>query len=180
MSAQIPPRTRAEQIAERLEERRQLELSRPSLRLSRTKRRIAVVATYSVLTALLVTYVAWFSSSPDEPALMLWLTAGLLALATSFTVVDYAVGGFVNKREALLDERERAIRDHATAAAYRVLGTLIALATFYVMFAILNPHWLPIPRSLQESVPFAVALIWLVTSLPRAILAWTLPDPETG
>ncbi|HKV86956.1 MAG TPA: hypothetical protein VJT78_03055 [Candidatus Dormibacteraeota bacterium] len=178
MSAQIPPQTRAEQIAERLEERRQLELARPSLRLSRTRRRIAVVATYATLAALLLMYPLWSSGPPDEPALMLWLVGGLIALAGCFTVVDYAVGGFVSKRDTLLDERERAIRDHATAVAYRALGTLVAAATVYVIFADLNPRWLPLPRSLQEAAPVGIAVIWLITSLPRAILAWTLPDPE--
>lgn len=180
MSAQkLPPGTRAERVAYARGLMQQDEMARPTLRLTRSRRRFAVVGTYSFLAALLVTYSAWFSRSPDQPVFILWSCAALIALPLCFAVVDYAVGGFLSKRDAVLDERERALRDHAAATAYRVLGTLVAVGAFYVIFA-LNVQWAPLPRSFREAVPYAAALIWLVTTLPKAILAWTLPDPEPG
>lgn len=83
--------------------------------------------------------------------------------------------GLPRPNQAHLDERQRAVLTDAYATAYQVLAAGLMLAVAYGIVA-QNLTALPrLPESGNTTV--AVGLIWVVISLPAAILAWTEPDP---
>ena len=175
MSAQIPPRTKAEQAADYAEVRRQQQLARSKVHLSRSKRRGSVAVLYLLLAAMFALWAISIKSpfpyqSPGQAAEF----GLLLAVIISLGVVNYSVGG-LTAWTAKLDERERALRDHATAVGYRVLIVVVVAGTIFAVVASLSNQSLATPQGL---LPLGVALIWLVVTLPNAILAWTLSDPE--
>jgi hypothetical protein len=75
------------------------------------------------------------------------------------------------------DERQRAIREHAQAVAYRILGPVIVVLALYVIFAtpVLGHAWLPSTQSEQVGLLAGFALLF--STLPAAVIAWSEPDP---
>jgi hypothetical protein len=75
------------------------------------------------------------------------------------------------------DERQRAIREHAQAVSYRILGPLIVVLALYLMFAtqVFGHAWLPSTPSEQVALLAGFALLF--SSLPAAVIAWSEPDP---
>lgn len=72
-----------------------------------------------------------------------------------------------------LDERQRMVLTSAYATAYQVLGAGLLLVCAY---GIVADKFTGLPR-LPESgnTTMVVGLLWVVISLPQAILAWTEP-----
>ena len=77
------------------------------------------------------------------------------------------------RRGYLLDERERATRDHAHYVAYRLLLLSLFVATFAVFLSL---HW-----TLTFFNENSTTLLWLLLvvalSLPQAVILWTEPEP---
>jgi hypothetical protein len=75
------------------------------------------------------------------------------------------------------DERQRAIREHAQAVSYRILGPVIVVPALYIIFVtpVLAHAWLPSTQSEQVALLAGFAL--LVGTLPAAVIAWSEPDP---
>jgi len=75
------------------------------------------------------------------------------------------------------DERQRAIREHARAVAYQIIGPAIYLVALYLIFApqFFNHPWLP--SSETEQVGLLVGVVLLFSTLPAAVIAWSEPDP---
>ena len=88
----------------------------------------------------------------------------------------YAVGN-LTQLDWVLDERERAQRDRAMAIAYRILMVVIGLVALAVGIAA-TVHALPMPTAQVGVQAYIAELLWFVVSLPLAVMAWTLPDPE--
>jgi hypothetical protein len=105
--------------------------------------------------------------------LILLFTAQL----TCFGVLNYSVRGLL-VGNAHIDERERELRDRATAAAYRILTGALAVISLYAIVASLFNLGLPMPSTAWQLLLLLIPLGWLATSLPQSVLAWTLPDPE--
>jgi hypothetical protein len=116
----------------------------------------------SVLGATPVTYLIWL----------------LVAQLTCFMLLSYSVRGLL-LGDAYIDERERELRDRATAVAYRILSGVLGFVSLYVIVAMLFKLGLPIPTSASQLLILLIPIGWLATSLPQSVLAWTLPDPET-
>jgi hypothetical protein len=181
VKARIPPRlpqgTQAEKLAFVREWTRQAQLAKPRIRFSRRRRRILVAALYLVVATALIAV----PSTARIQALPAGEVFGLIFLAVLLTgiylLVMYSVGNFVD-RGAQLDERERAQRNGATAIAYRVLEVAIVVATFYAIAASTLRVGLPVPTNGGQLVTFMIPLYFSVLSLPGAVLAWTLPDPD--
>ena len=76
-----------------------------------------------------------------------------------------------------VDERQRAIREHAQAVSYRIIGPVIAVVGFYLIFAprFLDHLWFPSTQ--VDQVQLFVGLALLFGTLPAAVIAWSEPDP---
>jgi hypothetical protein len=75
------------------------------------------------------------------------------------------------------DERQRAIREHAQAVSFRILGPAIVLVAFYLIYApmFLGHAWLPSTQI--EQVELLAGFALLFSTLPAAVIAWSEPDP---
>ena len=75
------------------------------------------------------------------------------------------------------DERQRAIREHAQAVSYRILGPVVGVVALYLLFArsVFDAAWLP--SSSTEQVMLLAGLALLFSTLPSAVIAWSEPDP---
>jgi hypothetical protein len=75
------------------------------------------------------------------------------------------------------DERQRAIREHAQAVSYQILGPVIGFVALYLIFArtIFDHAWLP--SSQIEQVVLLAGFSLLASTLPSAVVAWSEPDP---
>ncbi len=166
MNARIPPVTR-EEIAYPKSVMRQNRLSGPNVRFSRALRRGAVVGLYVSLGVLLS--VNAFLSLPGP----------LLAVPfVFFFFVVLSVGGLgMWTGRDRLDERESYLDDHATANAYKVVAVAVILLALYLGLVYFFKAGLPLPSTSRDLLNIVVPLFYLVITLPRAILAWTLPDP---
>jgi hypothetical protein len=94
-------------------------------------------------------------------------------------LLNYSVRGLL-LGDAFVDERERVLRDRATALAYRILTGAVAFLSFYVILALIWKVGLPVPSTAMQLLLALIPLGWLATSLPQSVLAWTLPDPEVA
>lgn len=75
------------------------------------------------------------------------------------------------------DERQRAIREHARAVAFQILGPVIYVVALYLIFAprFFDHPWLP--SSEVEQAGLLAGLALLFGTLPAAVIAWGEPDP---
>jgi hypothetical protein len=75
------------------------------------------------------------------------------------------------------DERQRAIREHAQAISFRILGPVIVLVALYLIYApmFLGHVWLPSAQ--VEQVELLAGFALLFSTLPAAVIAWSEPDP---
>lgn len=128
----------------------------------RAKRRQLVLATYASFGAL--TAALWWQVN-QIPGLEWWLVPwiGLFALTSiaglfAMRVVTQHVG---EADDAVLDERQRFVRDSAHRSAYYTVCILFTLA---IIFS---------PKALVV-LPSAILLF---NTLPSAIIAWKEPEP---
>jgi hypothetical protein len=179
MKAKLPPGTRAEKVEYARNLMRQQQLETPTIRLRRTKRRVTVAGLYVVIAATVAWLVALAANvvSGNKAFAVLYFLLGVQAIF--FVVLTYSVG-MLNKGDASLDERERSQRDHATALAYKILGLVVAALTIALIPASDVFHWVPkLNVELGPSlVPFVLPFLWFMGSLPMAVMAWTLADPD--
>lgn len=180
MKREIPKGSRVERIAFARGWIRERRADEPGVRLSRGRRRLIVAGLY----LLLVATVAALSGGPSDalPSILgvtpvTYLTGLATAQLTCFLLLNYSVRGLLFG-EAHIDERERELRDRATAVAYRILTGAVALISLYVIVALIFRLGLPLPSTAWQFLLLLIPLGWLATSLPQSVLAWTLPDPE--
>jgi hypothetical protein len=182
MKPEIPTGSRAERKAFALGWIRQRRADEPGVRLSRFRRRLIVVALYLLLLATVSALAGgpegmgkWPSVLGAGPvSYLIWL---FTAQFTCFLLLTYSVRGLL-LGDAYIDERERELRDRATARAYRILTGALAFTSLYFIVAAIFKVGLPLPSTAFEFVLLTIPLGWLATSLPQSVLAWTLPDPE--
>lgn len=151
----------------------------PGVRLSRARRRVIVAGLYLLLLATVSALAGGPGAMPSflgatPVSYLIWLFAGQLLF---FMLLSYSVRGLL-LGDAYIDERERELRDRATAVAYRILTGTVGFFSFYVGVAWIFKLGLPIPNTAQQLFLLLIPLGWLSTSLPQSVLAWTLPDPE--
>lgn len=179
MKARIPPGTREERIAFMHGLVREAQLARLRVKYSRRQRRTLVAIFYVLVAGMVVILPGEATASKvgvsEHVGVLLLMVAPPLLL----TIISGAVGGLA-PRKHLLDERERAQRDRATAVGYRLLSVAVVISTVYAMVGITKQFALPLPSTAAQLFVFLVPLYFLALSLPVAVLAWTLPDPEPG
>jgi len=167
MNTRIPLITRNGKIARHNEMIRENALGRPNVRMSQTMRRVAVVGLYLFLSALFGT--SFFRELPG-PLLIVPLMF--------YFVISYSVGGIgMWTGRDNLDERERSVDDHATAVAYKVVAAVMLLVIFYLGVVYYAKAGMPLPTTTPAWLNVVFPLLYLVITLPKAILAWTLPNP---
>jgi hypothetical protein len=182
MKPEIPTGSRAERKAFALGWIRQRRADEPGVRLSRFRRRLIVVALYLLLLATVSALAGgpegmgkWPSVLGAGPvSYLIWLAT---AQVTCFMLLTYSVRGLL-LGDAYIDERERELRDRATARAYRILTGALAFTSLYFVVAAIFKVGLPVPSTAFQFVLLTIPLGWIATSLPQSVLAWTLPDPE--
>jgi hypothetical protein len=191
MKARIPQGTRAEPVDFAGESIRQQQLALPILRMSRVRRRVAVVVLYLLLVATAIvlrvgpgTWTAGWSDLTTlaakgfaAVALLVVVLATLVgAQVVVFLLISYSIHRWTTGIETL-DERERTERDRATVVAYKLLGVVVVVLTFYAIAAA-GHNGLPVPTTGWQLLMFLLPLYSAVITLPTAMLAWRLPDPE--
>jgi hypothetical protein len=179
MKSEIPQGSRAQRVSFARGWIRERKAGEPGVRLSRGRRRLIVAGLYLLLLATVSALAGGPGTMPSilgaTPAsYLIWLFAGQV---TCFMLLNYSVRGLLLGNE-YIDERERELRDRATAVAYRVLTGAVAFLGLYPIAAMLFKVGLPIPSTPQQLLTVLIPLAWLGMSLPQSVLAWTLPDPE--
>jgi hypothetical protein len=149
----------------------------PRVRFSRWRRRVLVGALYFVLAfvALALPAASLLASLSEMEVMGLILLLWILAMLMLF--VTASVGSFM-ARGAVLDARERAERDRANGIAFRLLEVAIILVTGYAIVASTGRIGLPEPTNAGQLMVFLMPIFFLALSLPPAVLAWTVPDPD--
>jgi MFS family permease len=179
MKREIPNGSRAERKAFALGWIRERRSDVPGVRLSRRRRRLIVVGLYLLLLATVSALAGGPGAMPSflgatPVTYLIWLAS---AQILCFMLLNYSVRGLL-LGNAYIDERERELRDRATAVAYRILTGAIGFVGLYVIAAWLFKLGIPIPSSPMQLLLALIPLGWIATSLPQSVLAWTLPDPE--
>ena len=179
MKREIPTGSRAERRTFMRAWVRERRSDEPGARLSRGRRRLIVAGLYLLLLATVSALAGGPGAMPSilgatSVSYLIWL---FTAQFTCFMLLNYSVRGLL-LGNAYIDERERELRDRATAVAYRILTGALALVSLYVIVALIFKLGLPIPSTAQQLLWLLIPLGWLATSLPQSVLAWTLPDPE--
>jgi hypothetical protein len=182
MKREIPKGSRAERRAFFQGWVRERRADEPGVRLSRGQRRLIVVALYLLLLATVSALAGgpegmgrWPSVLGAGPvSYLIWLVT---AQFTCFLLLTYSVRGLL-LGNAYIDERERELRDRATAVAYRVLTGALAFVGLYFLVAFIFKVGLPVPSTAFQLILLLMPLGWIATSLPQSVLAWTLADPE--
>jgi hypothetical protein len=179
MKREIPKGGRAERRAFAHMWIRERRADEPGVRLSRGQRRLIVVGLYLLLLATVSALAGGPGAMPSilgatPVSYLIWLFAGQF---TCFMLLNYSVRGLLLGNE-YIDERERELRDRATARAYRILTGVLGLISFYVIVTAMFRLGLPTPATAWQFLLALIPLGWLATSLPQSVLAWTLPDPE--
>jgi hypothetical protein len=155
----------------------------PGVRLSRGRRRFIVIGLYLLLLATVSDLSAGAGGLDQVPSILgatpvsylVWLATAQFAC---FMLLNYSVRGLL-LGNAYIDERERELRDRATARAYRILTGALGVLSLYVIVVVMFKVGLPTPSTAWQLLLALILLGWLATSLPQSVLAWTLPDPET-
>lgn len=52
--------------------------------------------------------------------------------------------------------------------------------TSHGLVAGMGKLWFPPPHTASDPLPIAGAWLWMVGTLLRAVMAWTLPEPDPG
>jgi hypothetical protein len=176
VKARIPRGSRQDRLAFAHEWMRQRD-ALPRVRFSTRRRRIIVAAHYLLLAFLLFALPGASLLTTLPEAEVVGLILALIALAWLMLFVNGSVGNFA-VRGAQLDERERAQRDRATAISYRVLQAAIVVVTGYALVGSTGKIGLPVPTNAGQLMMFLMPLYFFALTLPVAVLAWTLPDPD--
>jgi hypothetical protein len=182
MKREIPRGSRATRTAFMRAWIRERRADEPGVRLSRGRRRLIVAGLYLLLLATVSALSGGPHGMDAMPSVLgatpvtylIWLFTAQFA---SFILLNYSIRGLL-AGDAYIDERERELRDRATAVAYRVLTGVLAFISLYVIVAVIFKIGLPIPSTAWQLLLVLIPLGWLATSLPQSVLAWTLPDPE--
>jgi hypothetical protein len=182
MKREIPTGTRAERRSFAHLWIRERRADEPGVRLSRRRRRFVVIGLYLLLLATVSDLAAGPGGLNRVPSILgatpvsylVWLASAQLIC---FMLLNYSVRGLL-LGNAYVDERERGLRDRATARAYRILTGVLGFITVYVIVVTMFNLGLPTPSTAWQLLLALIPLGWLATSLPQSVLAWTLPDPE--
>ncbi|GHF40729.1 hypothetical protein HNQ07_001566 [Deinococcus metalli] len=107
--------------------------------------------------------------------LLTYMAAIILSIVSGLRLSRPALLGLPDD-DAAQDERQRARLAEVMAAAYRVLSVVLLVGL--VALLLVDDGVLLRMRRTSVGPGLAVALIFLLTFLPSAVLAWTEPDPD--
>lgn len=140
---------------------------------TRTRRRGLVAAAYLSLGASVAA--ARLSERQGGTALEAAATVLLLAALAAYLVLLHLTHHSRTNPATLLDERERAVRDHAYRRAYGMACWLVAGGLGYAwLVARSGSGWMPgAPKDWAAVLAIAC---YLLISFPPAVIAWTEPD----
>jgi hypothetical protein len=153
--------------------------------LSRDRRRALVIAAFAGYPLLQVGYTTLVASGRLSTAV--WGPVAIVLFALTlvgvFVVYGYARDRMVSDwfpffRPTIrdphpLDERQRAMHDHALVVSYRILTLAVGLTIGAAAGVASNE---PIVLDFPALLPFIVVFALYVPFLPYAVLAWIEPD----
>lgn len=131
---------------------------------SRSRRRALCVLHWAVIGAVGVA--GWL-----EPTLAWGLTgvALLLVWFATYWLLSLSTRGVTEGPDTVLDERQRAERDHVHRRAYRVV-LWMAMIGFVASWAVFEAAGVPVEG--RQIGQLGVAALLLLTTLPTALLGW--------
>ncbi|MFZ8986784.1 MAG: hypothetical protein ACO3P8_01705 [Steroidobacteraceae bacterium] len=143
--------------------------TRPSRLRSRGVRR-ALVLTNSALLAVLALQILLVTVMPE--ALQSYFSfAALAGCIVTYLCLRKSVRQISDAPNALLDERQIAVRDAAYTMAYRLLSVLTV--AYLTLFIVADRH-----ADVEEPIELFLSLLMCAASLPAMVLAWTLPAEQ--
>jgi hypothetical protein len=145
----------------------------PSLA-TRAGRRTAVVLLWTAFAGYVLLNTATRESDLTEAL----GAAVMLGAYAAFFALNRAVRIGARPGDVPLDERERALRDHAHYRSYQLLGWGM-LAVILYAFAALRVEWLWLPGSPRQAVYAFMAVVIALGLLPLSVLAWIAPEAMT-
>jgi hypothetical protein len=145
------------------------------LTVARTTRRAAVVV---ALLAYPVLVAAWVGLQAAGVPALVWGAAVVAILAVLGAVARGLYTwqhSLANQPDAMLDERQVAIRDRAYLVAYRLFatGVTFSLVAIGVGADVLDPV---VALSFDTVQPFFWAATYYALVLPSAAVAWSMPE----
>ena len=157
---------------------------------SRRRRRSVVVLMYLGVAGIPGTFAWWAAFVPADPAPSGWLAfVFVLLLISSVLVSSFIVATFAalrastqevaNEDDERLDERQRMVRDDAHRTAYHVFTR--AVMVLFLLYFVLDLALDGVPSWMVETytiVPIYFTFLYLMMTLPTAVLAWNEPAPE--
>lgn len=144
--------------------------------LSRERRRLLISIGYAGLAAY-----AGAALLTDSGLLILFATAGYGAIVIIHLHFLYPfTQKIADQSDSTLDERQRIVRNRAGYLSYRILGWAVMLLSTYLM---LRATWFesgfwPLRIAQEDALPLYISAVWLIITLPTAIIAWTEQDSE--
>ncbi len=146
-------------------------VSRPP---GRTVRRAFVGALYGGYIAGLVLVATVLSDPRGTGEVTLLILCGIVSLIGLGGILKVG-GAFRANPTEYLDERQRAVWNHAYQRAYLLLATLVICFSIYAVLAWLLD--LSLPHGRLPLVALAAGLVLAACTLPGSIVAWNEPDP---
>jgi hypothetical protein len=64
------------------------------------------------------------------------------------------------------------------ALAYKILIVVVATVAFAAIAANEVFQWVPRVNPALGVAPFIIPFLWFVSTLPMAVIGWTVPDPD--
>lgn len=120
--------------------------------------------------------VAWFFVSPPLLHSVLLVMFGLTCVICMGALSMPNMLGISDGDQALLDERQRSVRNAMYVRAYQILGALLMTIGLYVYIASDSKTWWLPQSSLELQAVFWGIWVFVMT-LPAALIAWLEPDP---
>jgi hypothetical protein len=141
----------------------------PSWRTRQRRRRLALVLLLAV--AMMITGAALLDAHSIWIFFALWL-GGCLIWIAAWGLLRTLTGQMTSSFSSLLDEREREWRHRVTYFGFYVTIFLMLAAMLYTMI-ISNQA-----EGAMRGATMMGALAFVGTTIPTAMLAWTLPDDD--
>jgi hypothetical protein len=110
---------------------------------------------------------------------ILGLIAGTIHAIGFFALCTRGFLGWriANDPDSALDEREQHICDRAYRPSYWAVATILLAAVVYIQLAAQYDWWMP--NSGGAFVAMNWIAVFVITTLPTAVIAWTEPDEAT-
>jgi len=139
--------------------------------------RVLIIA--NIVIALIMIALVQFNIAVATPTVLVTLGVGMFVIAV---ILEFRTRSLANSMDRIVDERERARRDHAHRIAYWTLAFPVGFLGGMVVSRLQRTWGEGLGLSVSpEGMPEFLVFFWLgvliFITLPTVIIAWTEPKP---